>query len=86
MTVPDYRPALVVQLSPESRSLYERAHTYTESVAELSAHCRIPLGVTRVLLSDLAAAGHVLIGTNAYRSPYDSELLERIIDGIQQFA
>jgi hypothetical protein len=86
VSVPDYNPALVAQLSPESRSLYERAHTYTESVAELSAHCRIPLGVTRVLLSDLAAAGHVLICPNAYDSPYDSELLGRIIDGLQQFA
>jgi Protein of unknown function (DUF742) len=83
---PDYNPSLVAQLPPEARFLYERAHTHTESVAELSAHCGIPLGVTRVLLSDLVAAGHVEVGPDPYASPYDSELLERIIDGLQQFA
>jgi|GraSoiStandDraft_48_1057284.scaffolds.fasta_scaffold148744_2 hypothetical protein len=86
VTVPEYNTSLVAQLPPEARSLYERAHAYTESVAELSAHCGLPLGVTRVLLSDLASAGHMLIGPDAYPSPYDSDLLERIIDGLQQFA
>jgi len=85
VSVPDYNPSLAVQLPPEARSLYERAHSHTESVAELSAHCGIPLGVTRVLLSDLAAASHVLVGPNSYPSPYDSALLERILDGLQQF-
>ncbi len=85
VSVPDHNPALAAQLPPEARSLYERAHTHTESVAELSAHCGMPLGVTRVLLSDLAAAGHVLVGPDSYPSPYDSDLLERIIDGLQQF-
>jgi hypothetical protein len=85
VSVPDYRPSVAVQLPPEARSLYERAHAHTESVAELSAHCGIPLGVTRVLLSDLTAAGHMTVGPDPYPSPYDSELLERIIDGLQQF-
>jgi hypothetical protein len=85
VSVPDYNPSLAAQLPPEARSLYERAHTHTESVAELSAHCGMPLGVTRVLLSDLAATGHVLIGPDPYTSPYDCDLLERIIDGLQQF-
>jgi hypothetical protein len=85
VSAPDYNPTLVAQLPPEARCLYERAHTHTESVAELSAHCGIPLGVTRVLLSDLVAAGHVMVGPDPYASPYDSELLERIIDGLQQF-
>jgi hypothetical protein len=86
VSAPDYNPSLVAQLPPEARFLYERAHTYTESVAELSAYCGIPLGVTLVLLSDLVAAGHVEVGPDPYTSPYDSELLERIIDGLQQFA
>jgi hypothetical protein len=85
VSVPDYSPSLAAQLPPEVRSLYERARSHTESVAELSAHCGIPLGVTRVLLSDMAGAGHVLIGPDPYTSPYDRDLLERIIDGLQQF-
>jgi hypothetical protein len=85
VSVPDYSASLAAQLPPEARLLYERAHGHTESVAELSAHSGIPLGVTRVLLSDLIAAGHVLVGPEPYDSPYDSDLLERIIDGLQQF-
>jgi Protein of unknown function (DUF742) len=85
VSAPDYSPSVAVQLPPEARLLYERAHAHTESVAELSAHCGIPLGVTRVLLSDLIAASLVLVGPEPYASPYDSDLLERIIDGLQQF-
>ena len=86
ISVRDYHPSIAAQLPPEARSLYERAHTHTESVAELSAHCGIPLGVTRVLLGDLATANYVLIGPDPYDSPYDRDLLERIIDGLQRLA
>jgi hypothetical protein len=85
VSVLNYSPSFAAQLSPEARSLYERAHTHAESVAELSAHCGIPLGVTRVLLSDLLAGSHVRISPDPHASPYDPDLLERIIDGLQQF-
>jgi len=84
-----YDPALASGLLPEARALYERAHTTTESVAELSAHCGVPLGVTRVLLTDLAAAGRVLIGTDPTASssdPFDRRMLERVLDGLKQLA
>ncbi len=31
------------------------------SVAEVSAHLRVPIGVARVLVSDLAASGHLVV-------------------------
>jgi hypothetical protein len=46
----------------------------------------VSLGVTRVLLEDLAAADHILINEDAYASPYDHRLLKRVIDGLREFA
>lgn len=86
VSVPSYDPAFAARLLPETRALYERAHTSPESVAELSAHCGVSLGVTRVLLSDLAAADRVLIEPPTAPSPFDRRTLERVLDGLKQLA
>jgi hypothetical protein len=58
-----------------------------QSVAEISAHLKIPLGVARVIVGDIAAEG--LVGTNAGASTTSSpnrpdiKLLERVLDGLQ---
>jgi hypothetical protein len=80
-----YDAAFAARLLPEARALYDRLHTVSESVAELSAACGISLGVTRVLLSDLAAADRIEIGLET-ASPYDPRLLERVIDGLRELA
>lgn len=74
------------RLAPEARRLYERAALAPASVAELSAHCGVSLGVTRVLLEDLASAGRVRIHAGEYSSPFDRRLLERVIDGLREYA
>jgi len=79
-------PAAPPGLTPEAGRLYARARLGTQSVAELSAHCGMPLGVTRVLLEDMAATDHVLINEDTYTSPYDHRLLKRVIDGLREFA
>lgn len=86
MSAPGYDPLFASTLPPEARVLYERACSVTESVAELSAHCGVPLGVTRVLLSDLCSAGRVLAEAPAAPSPFDRTLLERVLDGLRQYA
>ncbi|MBC6459800.1 DUF742 domain-containing protein [Actinomadura sp. HBU206391] len=86
ISVRHYDPSFAARLHPEARSLYERARTSTESVAELSAHCGVPLGVTRVLLGDLAAANWVRVLPENYASPYDPSLLKRVIHGLRQLA
>lgn len=86
VSVQYHDPSFAARLPPEARSLYERAHTGTQSVAELSANCGISLGVTRVLLGDLAAENRVLINPETYASPYDASLLERVVDGLRQLA
>lgn len=81
-----YDPRSSAQLPPEARKLYERVQSGPQSIAELSAHCGIALGVTRVLLEDLAASDHVLINDGMYSSPYDHRLLKRVIDGLRELA
>jgi hypothetical protein len=80
-----YDAAFAARLLPEAKALYDRVHIVSESVAELSAHCGVSLGVTRVLLSDLAAGERIEIGPET-TSPYDPRLLERVIDGLRQLA
>ncbi|GGU89922.1 hypothetical protein GCM10010182_00440 [Actinomadura cremea] len=87
VAAPGHDPAYAARLLPESRRLYDRAHHATvttgpKSLAELSAHCRVPVGAARVLLTDLAAAGAVQIGSDT--DVYSPRLLERILDGLYQ--
>jgi hypothetical protein len=86
VSVDRYDPSIALRLSPEARRLYERASFGAQSVAELSAHCGVTLGVTRVLLEDLASTDHVQINESTYTSPYDHRLLKRVIDGLREFA
>ena len=86
VSVDRYDPATVARLSPEARRLYERAAAGAQSVAELSAHCGVSLGVTRVLLEDMAAADRVRINDDGQSSPFDHRLLKRVIDGLRDFA
>ena len=81
-----YDPTAALRMSPEARRLYERASFGAQSVAELSAYSGVSLGVTRVLLEDLAATDHVQINEDTYTSPYDHRLLKRVIDGLREFA
>ncbi len=83
VSVPRYDPGLPETLMPESRALYESARSRA-SVAELSVAISVPLGVVRVLLSDLAAQGAVYIHPTAHAYDHDREMLGRILDGLQR--
>lgn len=55
------------------------------SIAEISAHLQVPLGVARVLVGDLCAEGLLESHRpqlNADERP-DLKLLERVLDGLQ---
>ncbi len=86
VSVPQYDSGYAARLPPEARRLYERAHTAVQSVAELSAHCGVSLGVTRVLLGDMAARDRMVVNPGRYESPYDPRLLKRVIDGLYELA
>jgi hypothetical protein len=56
------------------------------SVIELSAALRVPAGVTRVLVSDLAHAGYLTMHLPPPTEPSGrphAELLERLLDGLR---
>ena len=71
---------------PEPRAIVELTGPAFLSVAEISAHLWLPLGVVRVLVSDLAHTGLVAVhrsgpATGAARAT-DASFLEGILDGI----
>lgn len=51
------------------------------SSADISAKLDLPLGVVRVLVGDLAKAGHIELGVTV--SAGDAQLLRRLIDGVR---
>jgi hypothetical protein len=70
----------------ESRRILELTTSEILSVAELSAHLSLPLGVVRVLVGDLADAGQVVVhtGTPTSQAPASAQLkvLESVLNGI----
>jgi hypothetical protein len=53
------------------------------SVAEISARLRLHLGVTRILVGDLRAAGHLDVHTLDVADPLNPETIMRVIRGLR---
>src|SRR4051812_7146851 len=72
--------------TPEHRRILELTSAEILTVAELSAHLSLPLGVVRVLVGDLADDGLVVVhsGTPQSQAPAASQLkvLESVLNGI----
>lgn len=73
----------------ERRRIVELCTAQLLSVAEVSAHLRLPLGVVRVLLGDLASAGLVRVhrtgsAAAAVGSVDQLKVLESVLNGISQ--
>lgn len=76
-------------LTPEKKKILQLAAEDYISVAELSAHTKLPLGVVRVLVADLAEHQYLTIHATAPvtasvedRSGITLSLLESVLDGI----
>jgi hypothetical protein len=71
-------------LSPECQSILGYCRDW-RSVAEISAVLRMPLGVARVLIGDMAMEGLVRVhqADHAQGSP-DINLLERVLSGLRR--
>lgn len=77
--------ALDSSLRPEHRSICGLCLD-TRSVAEVAAHLRLPLGVARVLIGDMAGMGLVLIhqsGMVVGDRP-SIEFMERVLSGLRR--
>ena len=54
------------------------------SIIEIATHLRLPLGVVRVLVGDLAKARALAVGVTANDDPEARvRLLERLLDGVR---
>lgn len=72
------------RVMPEMRAIIELCGRM-RTVAEISALLRIPLGVVRVLLSDLADQGKIRVyGTGHDSGHPDRALLERVLGGLHR--
>jgi hypothetical protein len=82
-TTPEGRAALP-RLQMESRRVVELCADM-QSIAEVSAHLSVPLGVARVIVGDLTGEG--LLAASEDPNPDsdrpDIKLLERVLDGLQ---
>ncbi|HEY8374377.1 MAG TPA: DUF742 domain-containing protein [Pseudonocardiaceae bacterium] len=72
-------------LLPEHRSIVGLC-TETRSVAEIAAHLRLPLGVVRVLIGDMASLGLVMIHQSGLVMGDRPSLafLERVLSGLRR--
>jgi hypothetical protein len=75
---------LVSKVMPEMRAII-RLCRRMRTVAEIAALLRMPLGVVRVLLSDLADQGRIRVyGTGHGTGQPDRALLERVLSGLRR--
>jgi hypothetical protein len=86
---PPERPELVSgglrdRVMPEMRAIVELCRRM-RTVAEIAALLKMPLGVVRVLLSDLADQGRIRVyGTGHGTDRPDRALLERVLGGLRR--
>ncbi|MGA5422654.1 DUF742 domain-containing protein [Streptomyces lavendulocolor] len=72
------------RVMPEMRAIVEICRRM-RTVAEISALLKMPLGVVRVLLSDLADQGRIRVyGTGHGTGQPDRALLERVLSGLRR--
>jgi len=69
-------------LTFERRDIIELCRN-TISVAEVAAILELHIGVTRVLVADLAELGYVIVRRPAAHLPQDIDRLERVIRGLE---
>ncbi|MEV0442968.1 DUF742 domain-containing protein [Streptomyces spectabilis] len=65
-------------LGPEARAAHMLCRTTRLSVADIAAQLRLPLPVTRVMLSQLLDAGALHIASAPYH-PSDTAILEKLL-------
>jgi hypothetical protein len=82
-TTPEGRAALP-RLQMEPRRVLELCADL-QSIAEVSAHLSVPLGVARVIVGDLTGDGLLAASDdpNPNSDRPDIKLLERVLDGLQ---
>jgi hypothetical protein len=79
-----YEAGDLPRLSPEYQAILQFCRDW-RSVAEISAVLRLPLGVARILITDMELEGLVRIHQlNHDQGRPDVRLLERVLNGIRR--
>ena len=79
-----YEPRDLSILSPECQAILGFCRDW-RSVAEISAVLRLPLGVARILVADMAVEGLVRVHqTDHVEGRPDLNLLERVLSGLRK--
>ncbi|GGS63915.1 DUF742 domain-containing protein [Streptomyces griseoviridis] len=78
-------PAVAARtLSPEARKVTDLVADGFLSLAEVSAHTRLPLGIVRILVAQLDNDGLLLVRKPIPRAErVDRELLSAVLDGLR---
>lgn len=72
-------------LSPEQRTIARLCHQHFQSVAEISALLKLPLGVVRVLVGEMVDRGVLELYQPRHQAEHpDRDLLERVLDGLRR--
>ncbi|MGP4027041.1 DUF742 domain-containing protein [Actinomadura sp. 3N407] len=71
-------------LSPEKLRIIELCRGGALSVVEIAGHLGLPVGVTKVLLSDLVDSGHLTTRAGAPAAQQSKvRLLQEVLDGLR---
>ncbi|MFB4197391.1 DUF742 domain-containing protein [Streptomyces carpaticus] len=71
-------------LDPEKRSVMELCEGGYLSVAEIAGHLDLPVGIIKVLLSDLAEEGRIMMRAPIPRAHLtDVQVLQEVLNGLQ---
>jgi hypothetical protein len=71
-------------LSPEKLRIVELCRGGALSVVEIAGHLSLPVGVTKVLLSDLVDSGHLTARAPVPAAPASrARLLQEVLDGLR---
>jgi hypothetical protein len=84
VSVAQYPPRGLSTLTPEYKAIIDLCGAW-RSVAEISALLRLPLGVARILIADMAHEGLLrLHQSRAVDEKPDVHLLERVLSGLRK--
>ena len=72
----------VDDLQAEYRAILDLARTPV-ALVEVAACLGVPIGVARVLVSDLAEAGHLVVHASGYADGPPPQVLARLLDGLR---
>jgi hypothetical protein len=78
------RKVIPYQLPHDEAAVLDLCRDQSRSVAEVAALHRVPVGVAKVLIADLATAGLVVVHRSFAASGPDQALMERVLGGLRR--